>query len=314
MRYVVFGMGGVGASVFERLALGGRDVTGIARGTHLAALRRDGLVVNRLGGEPSHLEHVDVSSPDEYNATPDVVFVCVKGYSLESVYPFLERVCDATTVIIPLLNVYGTGERISEHLSATMGADAPICASGCIYVSAELTEPGVLLEHAPICRIFFGLPVAGQTRRLEEVASDATVNGVECILSPDIRRDTLAKFSYVSPMGATAIIHGSTAGDVQHDPLVRATFEAAVREVVAIGEATGVAFGKDMVAMNLAICDAIVPSATTSMQRDLEAGRNSEFDGLIEEVIRMGASCGVDTPTYHKAEETAQMRFGIPRT
>ena len=313
MEYVVFGMGGVGASVYERLARAGLPVTGIARGAHLAAMRDHGLRVERLWREPVLVEDPHVCTAEECSATPDVVFVCVKGYSLESVYPLLRGVCTAKTIVIPLLNIYGTGERMEARLRDEMGPLAPVCADGCIYVSAELAGPGVLLEHAPICRVLFGLPsVRGeQDGRLAAIAAECSVNGIETVASTDIRRDALGKFSYVSPMGATAIIHDATAGDVQRAGAARDTFVAAVREVEAIGAAMGVVFDRDLAAANLAIADSLDPSTTTSMQRDLMAGRPSEFDGLVSEVVRLGVRYHVPTPTYLEATRVAHNRFGL---
>lgn len=311
MNYLVFGMGGVGASIFERLSRAGLHATGIARGASLTALHLNGLAVTRAGIDSFNIADANVASSDDYTGTTDVVFVCVKGYSLESVYPFLQRVCTRETVVIPLLNLYGTGERMAEQLNALMGADAPLCTCGCIYVSAELSGPGVLLEHGQICRIFFGMPDGDNPEHLQRIAAECTAGGCECLLSDDIRRDTLGKFTYVSPMGATAIIHASNAGDAQVEGRVRNTFANAIREVASIGETMGIRLQQDMVKRNLAILDTLDPIATTSMQRDLEAGRPSEYDGLIEEVIRMGLEYGVPTPTYLQARQAARERFGI---
>jgi len=313
MEYAVFGMGGVGASVFERLTRAGRSVTGIARGEHLTAMRSQGLRIERLGLEPLLVKNPRVCIAEEYRTTPDVIFVCVKGYSLDSTYPLLHGTCTKRTVVIPLLNLYGTGGRMGARLHDEMGPLAPLCADGCIYVSAELAGPGVLLEHAPICRVLFGNPATrdGQDDLLASIAADASVNGLDVLASSDIRRDAMEKFSYVSPMGATAIIHDSTAGDVQRGGAARDTFVAAIGEVIAIGRAMGIDFDHDLVTANLAITDALDPSATTSMQRDLTAGRASEYDGLITEVIHLGERHHVPTPTYLRAAQSAHERFGL---
>ena len=312
MKYLIFGMGGVGASVAARLTQHGKHLDVIARGSHLEALQNEGLYVKRSYAEDIHVKDFHATCTEDYQGNPDVIFICVKGYSLESCYPLLLRCCSQKTLVIPLLNIYGTGQKINQYLQRELGCNAPLCADGCIYVSAELEGAGILLERGPKCRVVFGLPdQKEQPASLHTVAADVASAGIDCILSEDIRRDALKKFTYVSPMGATAILCQSNAGDVSAKPSVRSTFTQAIQEIVSIGEAMGITFGEDMITTNIGIAEGLNPASTTSMQRDLESGRPSEFDGLINEVIRLGEKYQVDTPTYLRAKEQALKRFGV---
>ena len=88
---------------------------------------------------------------EHYNEKPDVIFVCVKAYSLSETIPFIARVAKPDTIVIPLLNVYGTGEKMQEQLQNLMVTD------GCIYIASEIKEPGTILQKGNIFRILFGV-------------------------------------------------------------------------------------------------------------------------------------------------------------
>lgn len=117
MKYLVIGAGGTGGCIGGYLADAGRDVTLIARGKHLEAIRRDGLVLH--GTRRGELRvRVPACTAGEFTGRADVIFVCVKGYSVEEILPLVERASDERTVVIPILNVLGTGERIAAGCPA----------------------------------------------------------------------------------------------------------------------------------------------------------------------------------------------------
>ena len=127
-KYLIIGTGGVGGSIAGFLALGGKDVTCIARGEHLETIRREGLYL-RSGLKGDRVIPVKACTADEYREVPDVVFVCVKGYSMDSIRDLLKRVATPRTVVIPILNVYGTGARI-----ASLAPKGSCVLDGCIYI------------------------------------------------------------------------------------------------------------------------------------------------------------------------------------
>jgi 2-dehydropantoate 2-reductase len=170
---------------------------------------------------------------------------------------------------------------------------------GCIYISAEIKEPGVILQRGDIFRVLYGVRKGEDYRPvLGRVAEDLTNSGIMAIVSDNIRRDALQKFSYVSPMAACGAFYDVNAGAAQMESQVRDTFVALMREVNALAQAMGIYFSEDIVKTNLAILDSLPPTASTSMQRDLKQGKNSEIDGLIFEVVRLGRQYGVNVPTY----------------
>jgi 2-dehydropantoate 2-reductase len=232
---------------------------------------------------------------EHYDEQPDVIFVCVKGYSLAEIVPFIKRVAAKNTVVIPILNIFGTGSKLQAMLPGLLVTD------GCIYISANITGPGKIKMHGEIFRIFFGVRDPAQFRpELKQIEADLNDSGILGVLSADIRKDALQKFSYVSAMAACGLYYQVEAGAVQQPGEIRATYIDLLREIEALAMAMDIRFGVDIVQYNLDILDSLAPTASTSMQRDISLGKKSEIDGLVFEVLRMGEKYHVALPTYQR--------------
>jgi len=299
MKYAVIGAGGTGGPIGGFLARAGKDVTMIARGRHLFAMQKDGLKFEGAAG--SFTVPVKACTMEDYADIPDVIFVCVKGYSLADTIPFLRKTAGPHTVVVPILNIYGTGKRLQKELPGIPVTD------GCIYIAAEIKEPGTILMSGTIFRVVYGLrretPEEEKTRLdlvLKAVERDLKEAGILPVYSSQIERDALQKFSFVSPMAAVGACYDVTASKMQEDGAMRDLFTALVREIRILSEAMGAAIPEDIVTVNLNIMDDLAPSATASMQRDIRDGRPSEIDGLVYEVVRMGQEYGVELPAYRE--------------
>ena len=293
-KYLIVGAGGTGGPVGAYLARAGKDVTFIARGDNLNALRSRGLKVIRPNDELT-LDHVKSSELKSYNEIPDVIFVCVKSYSLDALIPELHRIADKNTIIIPILNVFGTGGMMQRSFPDTLVTD------GCIYVAAQIKEPGCIQMNGDILRVIFGVRDRSEYRdELKEIEADLNESGITGILSDNIVRDALLKFSYVSPQGACGLYYDVPAGEIQKPGEIRDCFAGLVHEIDTIADAMDIHFAEDIVNRNLDILDTLVPSATTSLQRDIAAGNLSEIDGLIYEVVRLADKYNVEAPIYRK--------------
>lgn len=298
MKYAIIGAGGTGGILGFYMTKAGKDVTLIARGRHLAAMQESGLAVEKMWDGTTETIPVKAADMDHYSERPDVILVCVKGYSLEDTIPFIQRVANPSTIVIPVLNIYGTGAKMQEKLPNLLVTD------GCIYVSANIKEPGVLIQHGKILRVVYGVREKEEyDPRLEEIKQDFDVSGIDGVLSENIRRDALEKFSYVSPIGAAGLYYHATAADFQREGEEREAFKTMIREITALAEAMGVPFERDMVEVNLKILSTLASEATTSMQRDVMEGKDSEIDGLVYEVVRMGERYHVPVPMYEKVAE-----------
>ena len=296
MKYAIIGAGGTGGCLGFFLKKAGKDVTLIARGKHLEAIRKNGLTIQKLWDESRETLPVKACTAEEYKEIPDVILVCVKGYSMDETVPTIKKIAGKETVVIPILNIYGTGGRLQKKLPELTVTD------GCIYVSANIMEPGVILQHGKILRVVFGArKPEEETEKMREVAKDMVTDDLEGILSENIRRDAMVKFSYVSPIGAAGLYCNAVAADFQREGEQREMFKALIREIVALSHAMGIEFEEDLVERNLKILASLSPEATTSMQRDVIEGKRSEMDGLVYEVVRMGREYKVSMPQYEKA-------------
>ncbi|MCD2492807.1 2-dehydropantoate 2-reductase [Lacrimispora sp. NSJ-141] len=296
LRYLVIGAGGTGGCIAGYLAKGGRDVAVIARGAHLEAIRRNGLKIIR----PDRVLTISVQAEEEkeYKEKADVIFVCVKGYSLDSTYELIKKAAHEDTVVIPLLNIYGTGERMSERLPGIR------VLNGCIYIAGSIERPGVLRQSGEIFRIIYGSVDGGTENPVcRQAEVDLRACGIEAVYSDDVRRDTFKKYSFVSAMAAVGAFYGSNAGDAKREGAVRSMFVSCVKEIEALAEAMGIDFGEDMAEANLKILHGLADDCTASMQKDLEKGGQTEMDGLVFEVVRLGNKYHVPVPDYLRIAE-----------
>jgi len=298
MKYLIIGAGGTGGAVSAYMTQAGKDVTVIARGAHLEAIVNKGITMETSDRGTFTVSPVRAYTMDDYVALgekPDVIFVCVKGYSLDEAIPFMQKTVKKDTIVIPILNIYGTGGRIQPELPDNLVTDS------CIYIAAEIREPGVIWKNGEIFRVVFGVRKPEEyTPVLEKIRDDLRDSGISPELSLNIRRDTLQKFSYVSPAAACGLYYGVKAGAMQKPGDIRNTFAELVAEIDKLAVAMGLRFDTDIVKTNLDILDALTPMASTSMQRDVERGHVSEIDGLVYEVVRMGEQYGAELPCYEK--------------
>ena len=309
MKYVVIGAGGTGGAIGGFLAKAGKDVTLIARGAHLKKMQEKGLAFETVEG--IFTVPVKACTMEEYQETPDVIFVCVKGYSLEDTIPFIERIAGNDTIVIPILNIYGTGGKMQERLPHINVTD------GCIYIAAEIKEPGVILMSGKIFRVVYGLrkgtaeEISAKVMPvLKAVEKDLEDSAITPLLSACIERDALQKFSFVSPMAAMGAAYDIPAKEAQVPGAMQDTFLALIREVKALSDAMDASLPDNITEINMNILNGLAPHATTSMHRDIRAGKQSELDGLVYEVVRLGAKYGVPVPEYQKLADIFTARFG----
>lgn len=295
MKYLIIGAGGTGGPLGFYLTKAGKDVTLIARGAHLKALNEHGLTMDRLWNGTTENIPVKAVDMEHYDEQPDVILVCVKGYSLDDTVPFIRKVMKKNTIVIPILNIYGTGGKLQKQLPEILVTD------GCIYVAATIKKPGVLEQYGKVLSLVFGVRDQSESRpELEEIQADLESCGIRALLSHHIQRAALEKFSYVSPIGAAGLYYNATAADFMKEGAPRESFKEMIREIGALAEAMGHPFHKDMVTRNLEVLSTLAPEATTSMQRDVMAGKPSEIDGLVYEVVRLGKEYDVPVPEYEK--------------
>ena len=306
LKYLIAGTGGVGGSIAAFLSLSGKDVTCIARGEHLTAMRENGLQLHSdLKGE--HTLKVKAYTTEEYTTLAsasadyraDVIFVCVKGYSVDSITELIKRASHERTVVIPILNVYGTGPRIQRLVPGVTVLD------GCIYIVGFVSGRGEITQMGKIFRLVYGAHRSTIVSRetLEAVQRDLQESGIKAEISDDINRDTFVKWSFISAMAVTGAYYDVPMGEVQKPGKVRDTFIGLSQESAALGRKLDIEFKEDIVEYNLKVIDKLAPESTASMQKDMAKGHESEVQGLLFDMIAAAEEQGIEVPTYRMVAE-----------
>ena len=294
MTYLVIGAGGTGGAIATFLTKAGKDVTLLARGKNLEAITKHGLTLKKKDSAFT----VKVNAVEDCWDKKDVIFVCVKGYSLDEVMPYIKRASHENTVIIPILNIYGTGEYIQERIVNG------VALNGCVYITAEKEDNGVIYMSGDIFRIVFG-NIDGNTEdeRYKAIEKDLNESGIRGILSANIQRDSFKKFSFISPMAAAGAFLDKPAGEFKKVGFAQTLFINCIDEVCALAKAMGIELPEDMREKNIALMNAVDDNYISSMHKDVRQGGKTEMDGLIFNVVRLAKKYKIKVPTYEKISE-----------
>lgn len=292
MKIVVYGTGGVGGYFGARLAEAGEEVLFVARGKHLDAIRNNGLTVHRINGDV-HLADVAATGVVSPGFEPDLVIVGVKTWQLGEAAAAIRSFIAEKTLVLPLLN----GVDATEQLSDALGARHVL--GGLCRIIAFIEGPGVIRHTAVEPYIGLGELDSQFCGRIAAIVSafDRAV-GARAVESTDIGTDLWMKFLLIGPTGGVGTITRAPMGIYRTEPGPRRMLEQALREVYAIGIASGIALPENAVEKTLAMIDGLPASITSSMQRDIMNGRPSELEAQIGVVVRKGASVGVSTPLH----------------
>jgi 2-dehydropantoate 2-reductase len=300
MRILVMGAGGVGGYYGGLLALQGHEVTFVARGPQLAAMRERGLEL-RDRGQASLLQPTSVvESPAEATSGPsasraasfDLVLFTVKSYDTGSAAAALPPVLGSNTVVLPLQN----GVDSIDQLSTAVGAAHVL--GGTTQIGARVVEAGVVERFSPFCEVVLGEPSGGLSERAERIAAALREVGVEATASLNVQRAIWEKFMMLAPMACLNSACRAATGQVRGTPETRALYFALMDEVVSVGRASGVELPPESVEAMRAFYLGLPDTHTTSMQRDYEDQRRVELESLAGTVLRRGQALGVPTPNF----------------
>ncbi|MEQ8817837.1 MAG: 2-dehydropantoate 2-reductase [Thalassobaculum sp.] len=292
MRIVVMGAGGVGGYFGAYLAQAGHEVTFVARGAHLEAIRRNGF---RLEGSRGDIVLDRVGATDDpatLGGPADVVLFAVKLYDTEAAGEAIRPVVGDGTMVVNLQN----GVDGPDRLASVVGADAVL--GGAAYVSALIAEPGVVRYTSDMSRIVFGELDGRLSERATGFRDACREAGFEADLSADIRGTLWDKFVLLATNAGLTTLLRKPAGEVYTDPEIMDLAQAMMREVVAVAAAEGVRTSPDVVERAVALSKSFPPGMYASMYYDLARGRRIEVASLSGLVARRGAALGVPVPHH----------------
>jgi 2-dehydropantoate 2-reductase len=291
MRIAVVGAGGVGAGFGAALAKAGADVTFIARGAHLAAMKKAGLKVQGDRGE-THLVPTRATDDPAEVGKVDVVLFCVKLWDVEGAGAQIKPLIGPDTAVIPLQNGIDAAERLVPILGphAVMG--------GVAQISASIVKPGVILQVGTFMRMVFGELDGKRSKRGEDFLKLCLQAGFDATLSEEILTELWMKFVLLAANASITAATRQPIGKLRDDPDLHAVFEAAWQETIAVGRASGVALPADARERILKTTNGLPPTLKASMALDLERGNRLELPWLGGKVVELGRKLGVPTPTH----------------
>src|SRR5215471_16465421 len=199
MRIAVMATGGVGGYFGAKLAQGGHDVSFVARGKHLAAMRERGLTVTSANGDIRIARPTVVEDPGALGSV-DVVLFAVKLWDTESAARAIRPVVAKGAAVVPFQN----GVESIERVGAVVGAEPVL--GGAAYIAATIAEPGVIAHTGTMARLRFGPVTASQQRVAEALAAACKDAAIDAELSADIRRTIWEKFAFLAAFsGMTSV-------------------------------------------------------------------------------------------------------------
>ena len=291
MRFAILGSGAVGGYFGARLARAGQDVTFIARGRHLEAIRADGLQV-RSAALGDFTARAAAESDTTRVGPVDVVIVAVKAYDNETAYPLIAPLVGPDTVVLTLQN----GVDNVDQLARVVGEDRVL--GGTTYVATAVEAPGLIVQTGVHRSIIFGEVFGGRglTPRVQRLAEVLAPADIQVTAVPDARTPLWDKFVYLVPFSGFTGAARLPIGYIWTIPHVREMFYAAAREVAAIAAAEGVAISPDRFATLQDYMDHIPAATRSSLLVDLDQGKRIEVEALQGVALRRAARHGVPTP------------------
>jgi 2-dehydropantoate 2-reductase len=292
MRIAVVGAGGVGGGFGAALAKAGADVTFIARGAHLAAMKSQGLKIQGGRGE-THLVPTRATDDPAGVGAVDIVLFCVKLWDVESAGARIKPLIGPDTAVIPLQN----GIDAAERLVPILGANAVM--GGVAQISASIVGPGVIQQVGTFMRMIFGEFDGKPRKRGEDFLALCLKAGFDATLSEQILTELWMKFILLAANASIMALARQPIGRLRDDPDLRPIFIAAYQEAIDVGRARGVALPADALERILEFTGHAPPAMKPSMALDLERGNRLELPWLGGKVAELGRELSVPTPTHN---------------
>jgi 2-dehydropantoate 2-reductase len=289
MHVAIFGAGGIGGYLGARLADAGHDVDLIARGSHLDALRTDGLVVESVAGDTT----VDLPATDDpADIGPvDAVLVCVKSQDTRSAAADLDPLVGADTAVVSFQN----GVDNERWLGEAIGEDHVV--GGVAYIFSTIREPGVVEHTGGPARFVYGELDGERTERIE--ALDAALRacaGVEAVLADDIEVELWRKFAFICAHSGMTAATRLPLGEIRDSEDSWRMYRRIIAEVCAVARANDVALPTDTTEEWVDFAQDLDGDSYSSLHYDLTHEKPMELDALNAAVVRHADGTKVEVP------------------
>jgi len=290
MRIAMMGSGGIGGYFGGRMATAGADVTFIARGRHLAAMRKSGLRIESRDMGDATISPANATDDPASAGPVDYVIIGVKLWDTEDVGKSILPMLGPETAILSLQN----GVDCDDILAPIVGRERLI--SGVAFIASSIGEPGLIRHIGTMQRIVMGEPDGSSSPRLGALQEMMLKAGITAEISDNIERTLWEKFVFLVGLSSTTTLMRTTLGPIRENPESREFLFNVMRETVAVGRARGVDLPEDFADTRLPFADGLPVDMTSSMHHDFEAGNKLELPWLAGTVVRLGREARIDTP------------------
>jgi len=289
MRIAIFGAGGAGGYFGARLAQAGENVTFIVRGEHLDAIREHGLRVDSILGD-FVVSPVQATDDPAEVGTVDMVLLGVKAWQVPQVMQAVRPLVGPGTTIVPLQNGVEAPAQIAKALGAkhVVGGLAKIISFkvGAGHIRHAGAEPYIAIGELD----------KQASERTEQIRHVLQKSGITVEIPADIQAALWQKFLFVVSWGGVGTVADAPIGVIRSLAGSRRMLENSMTEVLAVAQAQKIAIADDIIQKTLAFIDTLPPNGTTSLHRDIKAGKPSELASWNGAVVRLGQEVGVATP------------------
>ncbi|PWB71653.1 MAG: 2-dehydropantoate 2-reductase [Anaerolineales bacterium] len=289
MKIVVMGTGGVGGYYGGLLAQQKNDVTFIARGAHLEAIRKNGLQVKSIFGDFAVVPAKATDNPADAGHA-DLILFCTKTYDTDKAAEAVKSAVGPETAVLSLQNGVDAVERIGK----AVGMEHVI--GGATWLSSAVEAPGVIKQVSQFRRIVFGELDGSRSERIQSIHEVLKNTGVTVEVTEDILKILWTKFVFISAASSFGSLTRLPMGDYRSIPETREMITGLMREVEAVARAQEIALDEDVVQKSLDFMDNAAPHIKASMQLDVEGGRRTELESMVGVIGRKGREWNVSTP------------------
>jgi 2-dehydropantoate 2-reductase len=289
MRIAVMGTGGTGGYFGGLLARAGEEVTFIARGSHLEAIRKNGLAIRSVLAGDFAIPAKATADPGDIGPV-DLVLFCVKAYDNAVALGRVRPLIGQETIVLSVQNGIDNEEQIGK-------AVGPEHVVGCVsYVSSIIESPGIIAQTAGPGKIVLGEMEGGTSLRTESVQRTLQNSGIVAELHPDIQVALWQKFIMICGANGIGALTRLTMGEIMACEETCQMLKDAMEEVEAVARAKGANLPQGCVDQSMAFFSSLDPSMRGSMYYDLAADRRLELEVLNGAVVRLGRQYGIPTP------------------
>ena len=283
-----------------RLAHAGEDVTFIARGAHLQAIRTTGL---RVDSRDSDFVIYPAKATDDISEVgeTDLVVLGVKAWQVPEAARAIKPVVGPNTTVLPLQN----GVEAVPQLVDELGAQNVI--GGLCRIVSYIVEPGHIRRAGFTPSIIIGELDNRRTDRIVNIEEVFKRAGLEITIAADIQVALWTKFLFIASFSGVGAMANAPAGVILSDPNWRTQILKAMEEIYALAHARGIKLPPNSIDTVMSFVDALPEDATSSMQRDIAAGKPSELEAQNGAVVRMARETGIEVPTHTLIYETLRV-------